>query len=409
MKSKFADNLGLKLLSIIVAFVVWLVIINVIDPTTTKHFTSIPVDILNENVITSSNQVYEVESGKTVDLTVIGKRSFLEELTADDFYASADLSKLSPVNTAGIDVKLRKVTKENVELDWNNEVLRVSLEERSTQQFRVDISAEGDLAESYVLGEISTQPNIVEISGGKSKIRKIKSIGAVVSLNGQNSDFETEITPILYDSSGDVVDGTNVTFSQDMVKVKIEVLPTKTIPVYVEVKGKPADGYRHIQTDFKPESIQIAGSREQLERMKSLTIPISIEGAKKDVEEEVDLSQYVDAECRLADEFSTLSIRCLIEKNGKRTFSFVNSDIHVKNLPQELNFRYIDETQRHTIVISGGEEDLQNVTLTTLAATVDVQGLGEGTHTVEVAFDLPGRLKLKSKVKVEILLTRAEE
>jgi hypothetical protein len=73
-------NLWLKLLALVVAFIVWLVIINITDPTISRQFTDIPVDILNENVITSANQVYEVESGKTVDVTVKGKRSFIEEL-----------------------------------------------------------------------------------------------------------------------------------------------------------------------------------------------------------------------------------------------------------------------------------------------------------------------------------------
>ena len=108
MKNRIMKNLWLKLLALVVAFIVWLVIINITDPTISRQFTDIPVDILNENVITSANQVYEVESGKTVDVTVKGKRSFIEELAEEDFYASADLSKLSTVNTAGIQVKLNK-------------------------------------------------------------------------------------------------------------------------------------------------------------------------------------------------------------------------------------------------------------------------------------------------------------
>ncbi len=183
MKNRIMKNLWLKLLALVVAFIVWLVIINITDPTISRQFTDIPVDILNENVITSANQVYEVESGKTVDVTVKGKRSFIEELAEEDFYASADLSKLSTVNTAGIQVKLNKTTKDNVELDWNNEVLRVSLEKRDSKQFKIQITTEGELAESYVLGEVITQPNMIDISGGVSKVKKVASVGAVFLQN----------------------------------------------------------------------------------------------------------------------------------------------------------------------------------------------------------------------------------
>lgn len=59
MKNKLMKNLSLKILSVVAAFLFWLVIINVTDPTTVKTFYGIPVQVLNENVITSANQVYE--------------------------------------------------------------------------------------------------------------------------------------------------------------------------------------------------------------------------------------------------------------------------------------------------------------------------------------------------------------
>ena len=38
MKNKLTKNLGLKILSVVAAFLFWLVIINVTDPTTVKTF-----------------------------------------------------------------------------------------------------------------------------------------------------------------------------------------------------------------------------------------------------------------------------------------------------------------------------------------------------------------------------------
>ena len=60
MKSRLASNLFLKIISLVAAFLFWLVIINITDPATTMTFSDIPVKILNENVITSANQVYEI-------------------------------------------------------------------------------------------------------------------------------------------------------------------------------------------------------------------------------------------------------------------------------------------------------------------------------------------------------------
>lgn len=410
MKKKIMNNLAIKILSVFVAFFVWLVIINIIDPTVTKHFTGITVEILNENVITSANQVFEVESGDTVDVTVKGKRSFIEQLDETDFSASADLSKLSTVNTAGIQVRLNKQTKETVEIDWNNEVLCISLEEKASQQFKVEIEAQGNLADSYELGEVVAQPNMIEISGGRSKIKRIEHVGVILGLNGESRDFETEVTPILYDDEGDVVDSSNVTFSKDRVRLGVKVLPTKAIPVFVDVQGKPDQGYTLIRTDFKPDSVMVAGEGSDLEKMKSLTVPVNVANARKDVESEVDLSEYLKGTgCKLVEDFNTVSIRCVIEKNGKRTISFVNTDISVKNLPNDMNFSFVDGSERHDLVLTGGDEDLQRVTVTSLGASIDVKNLGVGRHIVEVMFDLPENLQLKSKVRVEVLLTQSGE
>ena len=66
MKKKLTSKLMLKIVSVIVAFLFWLVIINITDPTTSKTFYDIPVQILNENVITSANQVYDIVAALTL-------------------------------------------------------------------------------------------------------------------------------------------------------------------------------------------------------------------------------------------------------------------------------------------------------------------------------------------------------
>ena len=58
MKKKLTSKLMLKIVSVIVAFLFWLVIINITDPTTSKTFYDIPVQILNENVITLKEGIY---------------------------------------------------------------------------------------------------------------------------------------------------------------------------------------------------------------------------------------------------------------------------------------------------------------------------------------------------------------
>lgn len=406
MKKRLTSNLFLKIVSIVAAFLFWLVIINITDPTTSKTFYDIPVQILNENVITSANQVYEIEDGDTVRVTVKGKRSFVETLTEDDFTATADLSELSKVNAVSIEVKLNKEAPSSVDVDWNNAVLKVTLEKRVTKKFKVEVSCEGELSENYVLGEMVAKPNIVEVSCGESKFKKIDHVGVMVSLNGESEDFESEYSPILYDANGDALDDTNVTFSNDTIRISTEVLETKEIPIFVSTAGTPAEGYRLVQTDYKPESVRVSGTKDALAKEISIKIPIRIDGEKKDVEKEIMLRDYLPAGLNLVGDVETVSVRCDIEKDGQRVLTLTSADIAVRNLPKNYTMNFEQDLEKYSVELLGEDAVLADVNIADLGAYVDLTDLSDGSHTLELKFSLPTGVRVKNKIKVKIRMKR---
>lgn len=409
MKKKWMSNLSLKIASIVVAFLFWLVIINISDPTTSKTFFDIPVKVLNENVIISANQVYEIVDGDTVRVTVKGKRSFVQTLSENDFTATADLAELSKVNAVNISVKLNKSSNSGVELNWDNAVMKVSLEKRVTQKFKVQVEHEGELSENYVLGEMVAKPNIVEVSCGESKFKKIDHVGVMVSLNGQSEDFEAEYSPVLYDSEGDALDDGNVTFSNNSIRVSTEVRETKKVAVFVETTGTPSRGYQLLQTDYKPESIRVTGPAAQLSQNIVIKIPVSIEGAKKDVEKEISLQEYLPEQIEIVDDITTLSVRCEIEKEGERTFTISPTDIAVKNLPHNSTMEFHSPHDKYKVVVQGKEDKLSQLKIVDLGAYVDLENLAEGEHVQEVHFTVPDDLKIKNKFKIKVTIKKANE
>lgn len=404
MKQMITHNLGLKLLSLIVAFICWLVIINISDPTITRKFDAIPVTILNENVITSADCVYEVVDGDTVDVTVKGKRSIVERIKKTYFSAKADLSKLSKVNAVAIDVSLSGVDTSNLDWDWNNAVLKVSLEKKSTENFKVIYKTEGELTSSYILGDVTMNTPILEVSGGTSMMKKIKSVGVVIKLDKQKKDFETELAPILYDSDGHVIKESNITFNTDKILVKVSILPSKTIPVYIDVKGSPKDGYRLVQTNLQPETIRIAGSELILKDIASVKIPVNVNGASKDVEAAADVADYLPSGIKVVEEYQTVSYRCVIERDGKRTLTLANSDITIYNMGDNMSCTFPETDKKYYVNVSGKEEDLADITSASLEPYLDLSDLGVGTHSLTLQFKLPSGVTIKNKIKVKIKL-----
>ena len=116
MKKVLTRNIPLKILSLLLAVVLWVVIMNIEDPYITKKFYNIPVLELNTEVLDELGKIYEVESGQSITITVKGKRSIIEGLKNSDFEATANFKEKSDVNA----VPIRVVAKPSPNYDTND-------------------------------------------------------------------------------------------------------------------------------------------------------------------------------------------------------------------------------------------------------------------------------------------------
>lgn len=407
MKKKLMSNIPLKIISLVAAFLFWLLVVNFTDPKISKTFENIPVEIMNEDVITSANQVYYVVGGDTVNVTISGKRSFVESLTEKDFEATADLGDLSVVNATNVNVRLKKTYDTKYKIDTKNAVLKVKLEERVTKKYKVEIETEGNLSEGYVLGEMKAKPNIVEVSCAKSKASSIDHVGVTVIIDAQNKDFDYECEPVVYSLTGEQIEDENITFNTEKIKVSTQVLETKEIPVEVETEGKPASGYRLVSVDHKPDIIRVSGTESELKKADKVVVPIHIQGAKKDIQKEIDLQQYVSRGLTIQEDSNMMSVRCTIEKNGTRRFSITANDVEVKNLPIDCAMEFVDSSFSEPIVVYGKSEFIDKLEVTDLGAYVDLLGMSPGTHMIDIKYTLPLSTKVKKKIKVKVLIKDA--
>ena len=51
MKEKLLNNLGLKVVSLVLAFVIWMAIVNISNPVVSGQPFTIPVDVRNEEIL----------------------------------------------------------------------------------------------------------------------------------------------------------------------------------------------------------------------------------------------------------------------------------------------------------------------------------------------------------------------
>lgn len=382
------NNLGFKLLAICIAFLLWVVVINIEDPVETKVYKDIPVEILNEDAIQSLDQVYEVVSGNTVNITVKAKRSLLKMIRTSDLKATADLSEAFnyavPIKTSCP----KYAISENVETTPDVSVMKISLEPVATDQFKVTVDMGDTVPESgYAIGEVIVKPNMIKVSGAKSQVERISEVRVKLDVSNASEDFTKRLEPLLYDANGKQMDSSNMKFSSAEVKVSVEVLETKTIPINISTKGEPADGYSLLATEYQPQTVEISGSSEALEKIEEIPIVIDISGKSTEVEQTIDLTAYLPEGVSLAGTENTVTIKLIITQKKSKDIVFYPKDIEIKNGSDNIKLTYENEEEPLMARIIGVEEVLKDVTIDTLKPYINIEHLGEGEHTLEVKFE----------------------
>ena len=115
MKKSLMNKSTLKILSLLIAILIWVVVKNVQDPMLVRIITRIPVTIVNESYLASNLEIPLLIDGQdTVNVKVKGRESVVKGLEREDFQAVADMTQIVSMDTTPRMVPV-KVTCEGVE------------------------------------------------------------------------------------------------------------------------------------------------------------------------------------------------------------------------------------------------------------------------------------------------------
>lgn len=400
-------NVSIKLLSIAGAFCVWLLIMNIDDPYKTKNFL-VQVQTTNEDALHSVHKVYEVIEGNTASVSVRGKRSIVDNLSSDDISATADLSELSSVNAVAIKVRLKKGVSSDVVLECN-QVLKVSLEDMEKKQVKLTVETEGTPAEGFSVGECTTRPGVIEVTGGSSVIDRIATVRVSINVNGASQDITKTVEPVAYDKRGNRVVSSTLSFSDTVIRVRARLLQNKTIPVKVKVTGEPAEGYEFVEAGCLPESIEIAGAEKKLANVSQLIIPIDITGLTSvsgNLEQEITTEDYLEEDVMVLESYQKLSVKITIEKLVRKRIQITPSDIVLRNVKKTCEASIYGHISVLELLVEGRESVISALTDKDISAYVDCSGLSRGMHMIPIEIEQRDDFELVRGADLRVLITK---
>ena len=287
----------------------------------------------------------------------------------------------------------------------NVSTMKVSLEDVVTEQFRVDIIERGVLAEGYYINEKIASPNIIQVRGAESIINKIKEVTVFVDITNADESFNITSTPQIYDHNGTLMDPEKMELSHEKFDITVNVLKTKTVKLFLDLEGEPARGFTYVAFEYEPKEVEIAGTEEELAKVPSIIGSYNIDYARADIEDEVNIADFIKNDVILIDDNQNAVINIDIEPLENKDFTFNTVGVEVRNLPENMTLEY-DNPGSFIVTVSGLEEELLKVTRSSLIPYIDLEDFEGNSGEALVLFDSDVEGIYFSDVKLAISLKR---
>ena len=410
MNKKIANNLSLKILSVAIAILIWLLVVNADNPIGTKSFVIGDVQLLNEAYLDADGKMcMQDDKQESIRVTIKTNRKTLDRITASDIKAVADLQQAVSLNTdpvmVPITVSCDKVLPDNIEVTPQN--LSIHIEDKDTQEFVVNVTTNNTKPDKgYEVGTLTSNPEKLKITGPTSLINKIDKVNASVDVDGASEDVTEETDVKIIDKNGEEFTDTDMAYL-NISKVSVTARLWKVRPevrIKAEYEGTLADGYEVESISTTPNVISVAGSDEALsaleEQNNTITIPSSatdVSGKDSDYEVKINISDYLSQGLKLtSDSSEDVFVRVNILPQGSSVCEVPTKNIKVENAPESMQVAF--DTAKIEIRIKKTEEDLSDLKESDIKASIDLKDKTEGSFEVPVKIEIPEGYELVDEV-----------
>lgn len=425
MKKLLTRNLGLKLASLLLAFVLWFLVAQIYDPKDTVTFNNIQVRLINTELLDEEGKVYEVlDNSNLVRVTVTGPQSIVKsELRRSDIVAEADMSKLTDINTIAITYYCENISNDSVEIKGNHDSVRLNVEDKTSKWIKLESKTIGDVASGYMIGNVTLDQTNIEVTGPKSAISQVDHAGVDINVTDSTTSLSANVDIKLYDADDNELVLESVKKNVDSAYMTVEVLATKEVPVEIEYMGVPEDGYMATgEVESSVPTVRIAGTVSTLVGISAITVPedrMNITGQSDNLVDIINLKEYLPANVRLADKSfdGKITATVYIEPIVSKDLTVAAENISVTGVPDGMEAEITSTAEEYNITVSGLSRDVSilhdsSVTgilnLTQWMEDNGVEELTPGNYTIPITFNLAEDITVTPDINIHIRLKNAD-
>ncbi len=387
-------NAGLAALSVVLAFGLWIFVTDTNDQTRSGV---LAIDLVVEAAnpapdVTLANELATVRPRLKVSSDV------WDSLTGADFKATVDLAGLQ-VGVYDLPVKVTAQTSRGG-LRVVGAVpgqIEVDLEPLFSKSVPAVVDIKGEPPAGFNLGSPEAEDEAVVATGPQAKVEQVVQAVAPLDITGRTASVRQAVRLEARDARGFLVQGVSLEPSVTQVRATLErALYSRTLVVSPDVRGAPAQGYNVAGISVSPTVVTAFGSQSFVQETTVIrTQPVDIGGATADVVRSVslDLAEGVSVS-------GSVNVTVTVKIEAASGQIVLGVPLSAAGLDAGLMIRGTLPTAQITLL--GPLPELLSLGPSGVAASVDLSGLGAGTHMVAVKVTPPVGVLVASVTPAEI-------
>lgn len=419
MKKWITNNLGLKILALLVSVGLWIIAININDPVSENTYT-VNVSLQNAGVLSSAGKYFEVkDNSDRIKVVVRGTRTALSQFNQADIVATADLSKITEDNLVPIDLSTTKQSDKIEGIRSDSQYVKLALEDVRRLQMPIEVKVLNDPQDGYILGSTQTSQNVVIISGPESIINQVESAAVEIDVSGATTDVKISLPIHLYSKEDDIIDTTKVNMSVQEISTTASILQKAVVPLIAIPQGTPTQGYvLNGIIEGLPTEITIAGKSNIVSKIPYIDISESLDvnDIYQNTSYEININDYLPDGVSMVGNVGNngiLDISVGVDKESERTIVLDPEAIQVIGVPEGYSATVSDLENDVEVPVSGLKSLLDTVDESKLVPVINVDkylsnnGLTIEKGHIDIPLDitLPDNVRLSREVKVRITVT----
>lgn len=373
------------ILSVVIAFGLWLYVVNNVSQEDEATISGIPVVLEGEAMLNERNLMLTKVHTPTVSLRLSGARSELGKVNAGNIIVRADLSK---VDEPGDRKDIRYTISYPGDVPSNAFVVEsknpanvyVSVDYRRTKEIPVVVKWTGTRSGDYLYdtGNAVLDYQTVTVVGPAAVADQIAQAVIEVDLSQRQESVSESFRYTLCDAEGEPVDAEMIMTNVEEIRVDLQIQRIKKLPLEVELIYGGGATEANTVVELSTETIRVSGSDAVLEELgdswKVCTINLL------EVERSPSEQKYgINLPAGVTNQTGVNEVTVTIRFNGLRTKEFVVENIKSVNVPEGMEAEIISANL--TVKVRGTEAEIGALTEKDIFAEVDFTGAEAGTST----------------------------